>query len=28
LEARQKPAVSKPVSTMSMSYRLGEGKQA
>jgi len=28
LEARQKPAAPKPVSTMSMSYRLGEGKQA
>lgn len=28
LEARQKPAASKPVSTLSMSYRLGEGKQA
>lgn len=28
LEARQKPAAAKPVSTMSMSYRLGEGKQA
>ncbi len=28
LEARQKPVASKPVSTMSMSYRLGEGKQA
>ncbi|PIB61414.1 type I secretion system permease/ATPase [Pseudomonas sp. 2822-17] len=28
LEARHKPAASKPVSTMSMSYRLGEGKQA
>ena len=28
LEARQKPTTTKPVSTMSMSYRLGEGKQA
>ncbi len=28
LEARQKPAANKPVSSMSMSYRLGEGKQA
>lgn len=28
LEAWQKPAAPKPVSSMSMSYRLGEGKQA
>ncbi|WP_339542701.1 type I secretion system permease/ATPase [Pseudomonas sp. JAI120] len=28
LEARQKAAAPKPVSTLSMSYRLGEGKQA
>ena len=28
LEARQKPTPAKPVSSMSMSYRLGEGKPA